>query len=117
MEKTIFVPVYRQIVADLRRAREKCGLRQEDVAGKLGCTRHWLSRVEACQLRLDVVQLVRLCRIYGVSPSRLAGRLEEELSEEDGSLYVSANHHSAGSCLIEWARRPAPRVVLINVYC
>ena len=78
MKKTIYSPVYRMLIQRLRLAREAKGLKQEQVARKLGVSRQWLGSVERCQLRLDVVQLVRLCRVCGVSAIELVQSVEEK---------------------------------------
>ncbi len=83
MRKTIFTPGYRQLVQDLRRARLGRNMRQQDVGRRLGVTRHWVAKVEACQARLDLVQFVRLCRLYRVDASRVIRRLAKELSQEE----------------------------------
>jgi transcriptional regulator with XRE-family HTH domain len=76
MRKTIFEPAYRDLVATLRAARLQQGLRQEDVATKLGVTRTWVAKVEGHEIRLDVVQLVRLARIVGLRAHRLVKAVE-----------------------------------------
>jgi len=85
--KAIFEPAYGRLVSNLHRLRIERGMRQEDVGRRLHVTRHWVSKVESCQLRLDLVQFVRLCRVYGVRASDLLGELESDLSD-DGSLFT-----------------------------
>ena len=79
MNKTIYEPAYRTLVASLRMARRRKGLRQEDVASQMGVTRTWLSKVEQAEIRLDVLQLVYLARIYGLQAHALVMDLENEL--------------------------------------
>ena len=74
-----------RLVASLRATRRRLGLRQEDVARRLGVARTWLTKVEQREIRLDVVQLVRLARVYGVRAHELVRNVEEELSEGDSS--------------------------------
>ncbi len=61
MDKTIYCPAYRRLVARLVRARRAKGLRQIDVAASLGVSRHWVGKIEHCDLRLDMLQFVRIC--------------------------------------------------------
>ncbi len=96
MRKTIFTPGYRQLVEDLRLARIGRRMRQEDVGKRMGCTRHWVAKVEACQARLDLVQFVRLCRVYGLNTNRILRRLGEETPEEGDPPLLAIR---------EWARR------------
>ena len=85
--KTIYDPAYRKIVGDLRQARIDHNLRQADAGRQLGFTRHWIRKVETCEIRLDVVQLVRLCRVYRMDASRLVRRLAEDSPEEGESSF------------------------------
>lgn len=66
MEKTIFSPPYRRLIARLREARLKRNLTQAEVCRRLGRSRTWLQKVESCELRLDALCLSRLVELYGV---------------------------------------------------
>jgi transcriptional regulator with XRE-family HTH domain len=87
MQKTIYAKAYRGLISELRNARRDLALRQEDVARKLHVSRHWVHKIETCAVRLDVLQMARLCQIYGIDAGRRMSRLAEELSDEDASLY------------------------------
>lgn len=64
MGKTIYSKSHRYIVKQLIKARKKAGLKQKDVAGKLKRTQSYISKMEAGQRRIDVVQLKELAEIY-----------------------------------------------------
>jgi transcriptional regulator with XRE-family HTH domain len=64
MEKTIFTEAHKELVANLIKARRACDLKQADVAKKLGRTQSYISKIEAGQRRLDIVQLSELAAIY-----------------------------------------------------
>ena len=64
MGKTIYTKSHRYIVKQLIRARKEAGLRQEEVAKKLVRTQSYISKIEAGQRRVDVVQLKELAEIY-----------------------------------------------------
>lgn len=91
MVKTIYDPAYRSLIAELKVARIKRKLRQEDVARALRVSRHWVSKIEAATCRLDVVQFTQLCRVYHIKPCRLIRRLEKESSSPEGPFYVLDN--------------------------
>jgi transcriptional regulator with XRE-family HTH domain len=80
MKKAIFEPAYRALIASLREARLRGELRQEDVAARLGVKRTWLSKVETHEIRLDVVQLIRLARVYGIRAYKLVKVIEGVMS-------------------------------------
>jgi transcriptional regulator with XRE-family HTH domain len=62
---TIYDPAYQRIVARLREARQHTGLTQAEVAKKLRRPQSYVSRAEAGQHRLDVLELLTFARIYG----------------------------------------------------
>jgi transcriptional regulator with XRE-family HTH domain len=55
---------HREVVKRLIRARQEAGLRQEDVARKLGVTQSHVSDIEAGSRRIDLILLSTLSRIY-----------------------------------------------------
>ena len=61
--KTIHDPIYHRLIELLRGERKRRGLRQVDVAKKLGVSRTWVSKMETCELRVDILQLTQLCRV------------------------------------------------------
>jgi len=65
MEKTIFTENHRYMVDRLVKARKSVGLKQQDVARKLGRTQSYVSKLEAGQRRVDVIQLRELASLYG----------------------------------------------------
>lgn len=58
----------------VRRIRVDAGLRQADLARKLGEPQSFVSRYESGERRLDVLELRHICQVLGVS---LADFLEE----------------------------------------
>jgi ribosome-binding protein aMBF1 (putative translation factor) len=74
MRKSQHTQKYTRLLEGLREAREKAGLRQADVAAKIGAYASYMSKCESGERRLDVVELAELCRVYGV---RLVDFLEE----------------------------------------
>jgi transcriptional regulator with XRE-family HTH domain len=69
-------PAYRAFLARLRAARTKAGLTQTAVARALGKPQSFVSKCEAGERRVDVVELARFAKLYGCSledfvPARL----------------------------------------------
>ncbi len=64
MSKVIYSKEHQYIVEQLRNARKETGLDQEDVAVLLGKTQSYVSKVEAGQRRIDIVQLKEFAKIY-----------------------------------------------------
>lgn len=55
----------------LKRARKAAGLTQADVAGALGRTQGFISKVEHGEIRIDPIELQRFAKLYGVEVSTL----------------------------------------------
>ena len=64
MKKTIYSEEHKHTVKQLIKAREKANLNQEAVARLLGKTQSFVSKLEAGQRRIDLVQLKEFARIY-----------------------------------------------------
>jgi transcriptional regulator with XRE-family HTH domain len=65
--KTIHDGRYIALITLFRRRRQLLGLRQRDVATKLGWTRSVLSRSETRLRRLDVLEVFLLGRALGIT--------------------------------------------------
>lgn len=64
MKSSIYSKDHLYVVAQLKRARRTAGLNQQTVADKLGRTQSSISKIEAGQRRIDVVQLKRFAQLY-----------------------------------------------------
>lgn len=76
MEKSIFTVEYRAFVKLLRETREAAGVTQVELAGKLRTTQSIVSKWERGELRLDLVQIQRICRILGTTLTAFAREFE-----------------------------------------
>ena len=65
--KSIHDQRYIEVIALLRNARERAGYTQSEVAKTLGRPQSYVSKVETCERRIDVIELLQLCRIVGVT--------------------------------------------------
>jgi transcriptional regulator with XRE-family HTH domain len=81
--------VERQVLGErLKEAREYVGLKQDDVAKKLGIPRSALSNIEAGSRKVDAIELAQLAKLYqrpvawftGEDPSGAADKMLEEVS-------------------------------------
>ena len=64
MPKSIYSKEYRKVVERLKTARQESGLKQVEVAKKLGKPQSFVSKVERGERRLDVAELKRFADIY-----------------------------------------------------
>ena len=65
--------------AVLVRARERAGLKQGDVAARLGLPASYLSKIENGTRRLDVVEFIRIANAIGIDATELVRELQLEL--------------------------------------
>jgi transcriptional regulator with XRE-family HTH domain len=79
VDKSITSADYRLFLRQLRAARKRSGLTQEDVADRLGETQSFVSKCERGERRIDVVELRAFCRAIGVSLGTFIGRLDRAL--------------------------------------
>lgn len=64
----------------LRRLRQQAGLRQTDLAALLGRPQSFVSKVEAGERRLDIIELRAICQHLGTSLPAFVRQLEGELT-------------------------------------
>ena len=64
MNKTIYSKDHKNIVEQLKKARQETGLDQSEVAKMLDRTQSHVSKVESGQRRIDIVSLKEFARIY-----------------------------------------------------
>ena len=64
MPKSIYSKNYRSIIEILKKVRIDSGLKQEEVALKLKKPQSYISKIERCERRIDVVELKELAEIY-----------------------------------------------------
>ena len=68
----------KRFLSMLRQMRLDAGMRQADLAQKLGEPQSFVSKYESGERRLDVLELRQLCTILGVSLTEFVRQLEGE---------------------------------------
>lgn len=79
MEKSIFSESYGIFLRQLRAAREKSGLSQVELAGRLQETQSWVSKCERGERRIDVIELRSFCKAIGVPFKEFTRKLDDAL--------------------------------------
>jgi len=64
MKKVLYSKEHKALVERLKQARKDADLDQKDVADLLGVSQSYVSKIEAGQHRIDVIQLKEFARIY-----------------------------------------------------
>lgn len=63
----------------LVRVRESKGLKQGEVADRIGFPASYLSKIENGTRRLDVIELIQIAEAMGADPAEIVRELEQEL--------------------------------------
>jgi transcriptional regulator with XRE-family HTH domain len=72
-------PLYIEFIARLRNARKVRNLSQHELGEKLGKAQTFISKVETCERRIDVIEAVRWCAALEIS---LGDVLPPEISKQ-----------------------------------
>lgn len=73
MPRSLFTPAYHGLIQALVGARREAGLRQVDLAKRLGKPQSFVSKMETGERRLDVIEFLVVSRAIGVDPQSLFG--------------------------------------------
>lgn len=82
MEKNLYTERQNALLKLLRASREQAGLRQEDVAERLGRPQSFVSKYESGERSLDVLELYDVCVALGISLSDFVVSLEKQLKKK-----------------------------------
>jgi transcriptional regulator with XRE-family HTH domain len=76
LEKSLHSPPYSRLLELLKESRRGAGLTQLEAARLLGKPQSFISKCESGERRVDVVELIAFCRIYGVEPTKIIRDLQ-----------------------------------------
>lgn len=74
-------PAYQVVALLIRDIRTEAGLKQTDLANRLGVAQSVVSKYETGERRLDVIEVREICAACGVSFNSFVERLERRLKE------------------------------------
>ena len=81
MSKTVFTGAHKHLVRVLKDARKKSGLKQEELAERLGRERTMISLIETGQRRVDVLEFYAIAKALGLNPAELFDELSDKLPD------------------------------------
>ena len=76
---------HQRLIEILIDARKRAGIRQAELARRVGKTQTFVARFEAGQRRIDAIELLALCEIIGIDPLKVV----RKLLKVDGELWRS----------------------------
>ncbi len=80
MEKSIHLDKYRIMISLLREKRESMGITQIQLAEKLDVGQTIISKIETCERRLDVIELMSICSAINISFIDFISELYQKLN-------------------------------------
>ncbi|TWU37538.1 helix-turn-helix protein [Novipirellula aureliae] len=82
MEKSITTTEYRALVSYLRQRREASGVTQVELAQRIDESQSLVSKMERCEIRIDVIQLRTICEAMGTDLISFLRGFERQLSRK-----------------------------------
>lgn len=79
INKSIHSKLYHRIIARLRAKREGKGLTQCQLAHILNVRQTYVSRIETCERRLDILELMNICEALGISFIDFVREIDEDI--------------------------------------
>lgn len=67
MKKSIHHSKYRSLISSLREKREQQNITQASLAKQLNVSQAMISKIESCDRRLDVIELMSYCNAIKIS--------------------------------------------------
>lgn len=77
MGKSIGTPEQKRLLALLRQIRLDAGLRQVDLAERLGQPQSFVSKYESGERRLDLLELRHICKAVGISLAKFVKMFDQ----------------------------------------
>jgi transcriptional regulator with XRE-family HTH domain len=76
LAKSLFSPAYMRFLSVLKQARIEAGLTQSETARRLGKPQSFISKCESGERRVDVVEFLGFCRVFGVDAAKVLRKLD-----------------------------------------
>lgn len=81
MPSSVFTASYGEFLKALRTTRTQAGVRQVDLAVRIGKPQSFISKVEKGERRLDVVELIAILRALKVTPADFIDGLDKRMPD------------------------------------
>lgn len=77
--KSIHSKLYHRIIAHLRAKREEKGLSQYQLSQILNVPQPYVSRIETCERRIDILELMNICEALDISLIDFVREIDEDI--------------------------------------
>lgn len=96
MPSSLRSPAHQALIARLKQARKAAGLRQAEVAQRLGVPQSYVAKVEGGERRLEVLEFIRLAKVLDLDPAQLVAEVASvPLVQDVPSGQVAAGERTA----------------------
>lgn len=82
MDKSIHSRIYQRIIARLRTKREEKGISQKQLGDKTGYPQSYISKIETCERRMDVLELIKICEALDISFLTFVKEIDEDIVQK-----------------------------------
>ena len=79
MDKSIHSHLYHQIIGRLLSKRESKNVTQVQLAEMLGVKQTFISKIETCDRRLDLIELRQICQVLNISFVDFVAEVERDI--------------------------------------
>jgi len=80
LPKSLRSPAQSVLVREIKSARQKAGMSQQQVADQLGVPQSFVAKIELGERRIDVVEFLRVMKVVNGSWKEVLKRVETETS-------------------------------------
>jgi len=84
MDKSIHSHLYHQVIGRLRSKRERKGITQSQLADLLDVNQAFVSKIETCDRRLDIIELHHICQVLGISFVDFIQEVDKDILRKNG---------------------------------
>ena len=78
-QKTIFTKKYKSMIASLTQLRKDNGMSQRELAKKLDVAHCCIGRIETCERRLDILELIKILKLFNLSDAQILDFIKQLL--------------------------------------
>lgn len=71
INKTIFDTRYKMLIEAIKQLRQERGITQRELAKQLNKTHCYVGRIETCERRMDILDLINILRALNLSDSEI----------------------------------------------
>lgn len=82
MSKSVFTDAYASVITALIALRKERGVSQVELAQRLGKTQQFVSYIERCQRRLDIIEFYAIVRALGADPEAVFASVTRKLPDK-----------------------------------